>query len=94
MALRQQPRPRLSPLADEPSSPAERLATIRTLVTEGADPAQLHRAYVLAWRLTWDYFDADTATEAMALRNHAGARLGPRRALAALGEARATARSA
>jgi hypothetical protein len=87
-ALRGQPRPRLSPIDGEPREPAERLAAIRDRIGKDADMAQLHRAYVLAWRLTWDYFDADTALDAMTMRSQAGARLGPSRALKALEEAR------
>jgi hypothetical protein len=87
-ALRGQPRPRLRPIDGEPREPAERLAAIRDRIGKDADIAQLHRAYLLAWRLTWDYFDADTAHDAMTMRNQAGARLGPSRALEALEEAR------
>lgn len=85
--LRAAPRPPMPAFEGEPAAPADRLAAIRALL-EKPGKEGLERAYVLAWRLIWDFHDIETAQQALALRNQIGAKLGPRRTLELLQECR------
>ena len=69
---------------------AARLAAIERNLAEG----NAQRAYVLAWRLVWDYVDAATAEKALQLRSRAGAKLGAKMTRAALAACRELVRPA
>jgi len=86
--LRGAPRPALPAFEGEAPAPADRLAAIRGLLENSPGKEGLERAYVLAWRLIWDFPDMETAQQAFALRNQIGAKLGPRRTFDLLLECR------